>query len=49
MMETMGLIGGLILWAAIVYWWIVDSTKQEEREARERNLIMESYRDHERR
>jgi cbb3-type cytochrome oxidase subunit 3 len=44
------LIAALILWALGVWWWIImDSTKQEKQEARERDLIMESYRDHERR
>jgi hypothetical protein len=43
------LIAALVFWALIVGWAIADSTKQEKMDARERDLIMESYRDHERR
>jgi hypothetical protein len=43
------LIVALILWALGVWWIIMDSTKQEKLEGRERDLIIESYRDHEKR
>jgi hypothetical protein len=48
-MMTWLLIAGLLLWMLGVWWIIADSTKQEKLEARERDLIMESYRDHENR
>jgi hypothetical protein len=43
------LIAALVVWALVVWWAIADSVKQDEREKKERKLIMESYRDHERR